>query len=72
MTKDQLTDLQLGDILHHKTLRNADGTPLRARVNGKMRTWKRDPGRFQLPMKYGLRHCFYIDQWSSCQWELPE
>jgi hypothetical protein len=71
MTKDQLAALHPGDTLHHTRAANADGTPLRARVNGRMRTWKRDPDRFQLPMKHGLRHCFYIDQTDCHEWEMP-
>ena len=32
------------------------------RVSGKCKTWKRDTGRFHLPVKYGLYESFYIDQ----------
>lgn len=37
-----------------------DGCIRRARVNGKPKTWKRAPGVFRLPVKYGLRECSYI------------
>jgi hypothetical protein len=30
------------------------------RANGKCKTWKRDPTRFQLPIKYGLYTYGYI------------
>lgn len=46
--------------LYHLTLTNADGSALRARVNGKCRTWKRDESRWELPVKHGLRDCGYI------------
>jgi hypothetical protein len=50
-----------GDILYHVSERNADGTALRVRVNGKCRTWKRKyPGRWELPVKYGLKTCLTI------------
>lgn len=31
------------------------------RRNGKTRTWKRDPLRFEIPVKIGFRHCTRID-----------
>jgi hypothetical protein len=31
-----------------------DGTARRARANGKMKTWKRDPNRFEQSFRYGL------------------
>ncbi len=31
-----------------------DGTAKRAKVNGKVRTWKRDLTRVEVPLKYGL------------------
>lgn len=31
-----------------------DGTARRAKVNGKVRTWKRDAERVEIPYKYGL------------------
>lgn len=71
MTKDQLSTLSRGTILFHRTIKAADGNPLRARVNGAIRTWKRNPARFQLPMKYGLKQCFYIDPANIADWRLP-
>jgi len=71
MTKTQLAALPYRTILHHKTLKNADGTPLRCRVNGKLKTWITQPQEFQLPVKHGLRECFYITPLNAHQWELP-
>ncbi|HXB10848.1 MAG TPA: hypothetical protein VNZ45_02595 [Bacteroidia bacterium] len=31
-----------------------DGTARRAKVNGKVRTWKRNTNRVEVPVKYGL------------------
>jgi hypothetical protein len=45
----------------HKTMKNRDKSPLRARANGKIQTWKTRPGQFRLPVKYGLKTCFYIE-----------
>lgn len=33
---------------------------LQARQNGKVKTWKRNPEFFRIPVKYGLYECFYI------------
>lgn len=55
----------------HKTKHNADGSPLRCRSNGKCRTWKTRPEGFRLPVKYGLRTCFYITEQNAHEWELP-
>jgi hypothetical protein len=34
--------------------------PVRWRRNGATKTWKRTPGKFQVPVKYGLRSYDYI------------
>ena len=36
--------------------------PLRWRRNGATKTWKRTPGKFQVPVKFGLRAYDYIDE----------
>lgn len=56
-----------GDF-HHRTIRNADGTPARCRRNGQCKTWKTRPGEFSLPVKHGLRQCFYITQHNAADW----
>ena len=45
----------------HVGTKNADGTPMRCRRNGKTKTWKRNPERFRIPVKYGLYGYFYLD-----------
>lgn len=54
ITLKQAKGLKLGQTLHHVTNKNADGTPQRWRVNGKPKTWKRDQGRVEVPLKHGL------------------
>lgn len=34
----------------------------RCRRNGRTRTWKRDPSRFIIPVKYKFRECVQITQ----------
>ena len=60
--------LQYGDVLEHKKLKNADGSPVRARVNGKVKLWKTQPNRLQVPLKYGLRECFYLTEDNYLDW----
>ena len=70
LTLHDLLSCRHGTILHHVTLHNADGTPLRCRVNGRLQTWKTRPGDFKLPVKHGLRDCFYITQANAHEWTL--
>jgi len=70
LTKDQAATAR--GTLYHTKLRNADGTPVRCRVNGKCKTWKTRPEEFQLPVKYGLRGCFYITPGNAHQWTTDE
>ena len=71
MTRDQAIALPTGTVLHHKELRNADQTPLRARISGRPKLWKTRPEEFRLPAKYGFKHCFYITERDAEMWELP-
>ena len=52
----------------HRTARNSDGSPVRFRVNGKVKLWKTRPTEFILPVKYGLRECFYINRVNAAEW----
>ena len=38
----------------HIHFKSIDGTARHAKVNGAVRTWKRDPNRVEVPVKYGL------------------
>ena len=62
LTLDQARQLTVGTILYHKSYRNADGTPQRWRVNGKIKTWVRSPDRIQVPLKYGLYDFGYLTE----------
>ena len=63
-------NLKHGQTLVHATLKNADKSPLRCRVNGKTKVWKTRPDDFIVPVKYGLKHCFYITPENANQWSL--
>lgn len=68
ITKEIALAATHGTIFYHLTARNKDGSSVRARVNGKCKTWKREPDRFKLPMKHGLKECFDINQTNACVW----
>ena len=73
ITKEIAQRLYTGQILYHKGLTNKDGSPLRARVNGVVKFWKRSLERFQIPMKHGLREYFYItNKENADNWRLTE
>jgi len=52
--------LTCGEIVEHKKMKNADGTPLCLYVTGKVKTWKRDKTRIKIPVKHGLYEYGYL------------
>jgi len=54
VTVEQAKSARHGDIFHMKDEKNADGTPVRWRVTGKVKTWKTRPNDFRIPVKHGL------------------
>lgn len=62
ITLEQAKKLEVGQVLHHAINKNADGTPQRWRVNGKVKTWKRDEKRVRVPVKNGLKNCDYLTE----------
>ena len=62
ITLKQAKKLKHGDILHHTHNKNADGTPQRWKVNGKVKLWKRNPERIKVPLKYGLYRYDYLTE----------
>ena len=60
VTKDQLKDvwgqeIHFGECSRHVGPRGGvKDTVIRVRASGGLKTWKRDTGRFRLPVKYGL------------------
>jgi hypothetical protein len=70
ITKEQATTLRYRQELVHATAKDSRGAPVRCRVNGQCKTWKTRPEDFQLPVKYGLRQCFYIDARNANEWSL--
>lgn len=60
-------------ILEHVSAKNADGTPVRARPNGKVIVWVKvsevhPAGDFKWPVKYGLNRYFCITPANGADW----
>ena len=62
LTLDEAKALTRGRILYHVYQRNADGSPARWRVNGKVKLWKRSPDRVEVPLKHGMYAYDYLDE----------
>lgn len=58
--KEIAVNLTHGTELFSSLRLDSRGNPSKVRVTGKCKTWKRDPERFKLPVKYGLYESFYI------------
>lgn len=72
ITKADAMSLKHGTNLYHITRLDSKGEPIKCRVNGKCKTWKTRPRSFRLPVMYGLRSGFYIDQDNAHEWERKE
>ena len=74
LTVMQAALLSHGNILYHQHLRNSDGTPLRARVNGipKILKLKSRRGEFSVPLKHGLYDHGYLTHENAKDWCLTE
>jgi hypothetical protein len=72
ITKQQALKLTYRQILFHTSRKGSLGVALRARVNGKVKTWKSKAyaDKFEIPMKYGLYECFYITNSNAADWTL--
>lgn len=68
ITKEVATSLIHGTILYSKKYISKQGKPIVCRVTGECKTWKKRPRAFRLPVKYGFRDCFYIDESNGGDW----
>ena len=72
MTRTDAMNATYRQELYHVRLLNRDGTPVRCRVNGQCKTWKTHPIDFRLPVKYGLKECFYITPENMKDWQTQD
>lgn|SRR5574343_857162 len=80
ITKEQALSLHYGQTVHYTgkhpctiTIGPRGGysqSITECRVSGKCQTWKRDPKRFRIPVKYGLYENGEIDQSNCGDWHL--
>jgi hypothetical protein len=64
--------LSYGDHIYAKHEYNADGTPMRFKVNGAPKTWKKDPSRIRVPLKRGLYEFGYLDNGNNNEFATRE
>lgn len=69
ITKEQALTAQR---FTHATAKNADGTPLRARRNGRAQTWKTRPDDFRVPIKHGLYSYGVITPDNAADWNAED
>jgi len=53
----------------HVSLTNSTGA-VKCRASGKCITWKTQPDRFKLPVKYGLYNSFYLTPENAAEWNV--
>lgn len=68
ITVQQAKMLTRGVVLHHVTAKNADGTPVQARVNGVPQTWKTRHEEVRVPMKHGMYDYFQMWHYNLAEW----
>ena len=62
LTVAKAKKLYSGQTICEKDAYNADKTPRRWRVSGAVKTWKRSPGRVQVPLKHGMYAFGYLTE----------
>lgn len=61
ITLDQIASLRYGATLHHVSEKNRDGTPLRCRINGRIKVWKTLPEAERRELKYWNEQLSYTE-----------
>ena len=61
MTIHEAKRLKPGDYVYHNTKKNADGSPMRAKVLS-VKVWKRNPERVLVSVKRGLYEYAKFDE----------
>jgi hypothetical protein len=64
--------LTIGTTVYYKHYQNADGSPARFRINGKVKRWKRKPDKIQIPIKRGLWEFGYLENHNLRDFALTE
>lgn len=72
ITKAQAESLKVGTIIYHTSHKNTDGSALRFKINGKCKTWKRSPERFQVPIEHALFTFGYLTETNAHEFTLED
>ena len=68
----KITATTTASRFYHRTKkyisRGQSGRPVEVRRMGRTKTWKREPGRFQIPVKFGMYDSFYITNENAAEW----
>ena len=72
MTLDEAKHLTRSQEIYQNNAVNADGTPRRWRVNGKVKTWKLSPERVRVPLKHGMFTHDYLTEENMHMFETSE
>lgn len=67
----RIQDIERNSEFWHRYERNSDGTPVRCRKSGTMKTWKTRPGEFKQPIKYEIKTSFYLTPANIRDWCIP-
>jgi len=62
ITIEQAKKINNRDVFAMNNEKNSDGTCVRWRVNGKVKTWKTRPNEFKIPVKHGMYDYGYITE----------
>jgi len=54
LTRDEILALRIGQRI---PFLSNDGNVRLLKVNGRIKTWKRDASRIEIPVKYGFKEC---------------
>ena len=68
LTLEKAKNLKFGDILNPVGYFNADGTPQRFKVIGKVKTWKTMPNRVEVPLKRGMYEFLHVTESDLENW----
>lgn len=64
--------LKPGDIINDTKVANSKGKLIHWKINGKPKTWKKDPNRIKIPIKFGLWEYWYVTEDNLDCFSIPE
>lgn len=71
LTLEQAKSLKQGQRIYHTSALASDGTPASVRVTS-VKTWKREPERVEIRVKYGLYDYFTVTPAHFSNWSISD